>query len=399
VAISFPAPLRVPVYRNWWLAAQGSNAGTWMQQVAAAWLMLTATHSAGMVGVLSLAQRGPMLLLTPVAGRLADRRDRRVILAAMQLLQLVAAVGLTVVAALHAVTPANLIALSLVGGAGQALAGPAQLATVSSLVPRESIPAAVSLNSAGFNLARVVGPAIAGLLLVVGGATVCFAVNALSFVAPLVVATRLPVGSAGSRSDVATVRAAAGHVAASPALRRLVGGCAVFTFLAAPLTVLMPVYAHMLGGGPDTLGLLLAAFGIGATVGALGAVRLAGRLPRHRLIPLAMAVFALVALGAAAAPSALVAAPFCALAGLSWLLVFTSTNSAVQLLAPDRLRGRLLAIYLWSFGGPMAISGIVLGPVAGALGMRSALAIASLPLLVYAAWSLHSPVPSIDEPA
>ena len=119
LSLPAPAPLRLPLFRAWWLTAQGSNAGTWMQQVAAAWLMLDATGSAAMVGVLGLAQRGPALFLTPLAGRLADRRDRRTLLSVAIALQFVAAIGLTVAAVAGAAIPSVLIALSLVGGIGQ----------------------------------------------------------------------------------------------------------------------------------------------------------------------------------------------------------------------------------------------------------------------------------------
>ncbi len=391
-----PEPLRHRAYRGWWAAAQTSNAGTWMQQVAAAWLILDLTGSAAMVGVLGLAQRGPSLVLTPLAGRLADRHDRRTVLARANLLQLAAAAGLALCAAAGGLGPELLIGLSLAAGVGQALASPAQLATVSSLVPRDALQAAVSLNSLGFNLARVIGPAAAGLLLLAGGATVCFAVNALSFVAPTVVALRLPVTSAGARHGDATIGGALRHVRASRALRRLIVGCGVFTFLAAPLTVLMPVYARSLDAGPDGLGALLGAFGAGAAAGAIAGLRLARRQPRHRVIPLAMVAFAVFDAAAALAPTWTVAMPACALAGASWLTVFTLTNSSIQLIAPDRLRGRLLALYLWALVGPMAVSGVALGWVAGFAGIRAGLVLCALPLAAYGAWSVARPVPEID---
>ena len=249
-----------------------------MQQVAAAWLMLDATGSAAMVGVLGLAQRGPSLFLTPLAGRLADRRDRRTLLVRRHRAAVRGGVGLTAAAALGAAIPAVLIALSLVGGIGQTLAWPAQLATVSSLVPRSLLPDAVSLNSAGFNLARVVGPAVAGGFLLIGGATACFALNALSFLPLLRVIRRLPQASAGARDAAATVRGAVRHALDSPALRRLMTGCAIFAFCAAPLSVLMPVYAHDLGRRPG--GARRAARGVRARRGGGLDRRAAARPPR-----------------------------------------------------------------------------------------------------------------------
>jgi MFS family permease len=396
LSLHVPAPLRLPAFRAWWLTTQGSNAGTWMQTVAAAWLMLEATDSAAMVGVLGLAQRGPALLLTPLAGRLADRRDRRHVLLVAFVLQLAGAAGLAVAAGLGAAGPEALIALSLLGGVGQTLAWPAQLVTVSSLVPREQLPAAVSLNSAGFNLARVVGPAIAGGLLVVGGATICFVINTISFLPQLRVVRRLPEASAGGRNAAATFHEAVRHALASPALVRLMTGCGVFAFCAAPLTVLMPVYADDLGASADGLGLLLGAFGLGAAVGSIAVMRIVHRVPRHRIIPAAMVGFAFLYGAVATSPTWWLALPACALAGACWLAVFTSTNASIQLLSPDAVRGRVLALYLWLLTGPMALSGVFVGWLAGEAGIRAAFIATAVPLLAYGILTFVRPVREID---
>ncbi len=399
MVIAVPAPLRLPAFRSWWAALQISNAGTWMQQVAAGWLVYEQTHSAAAVGVLGLAQRGPSLFLTPLGGRLADRRDRRNVLAATLAAQLAAAIGLVVVAGTGNDTAMALIALSLAGGVAQALQYPAQLATISSLVPREAVHAAVSLNSAGFNLARVIGPAIAGALLVSSsGAVACFAVNAVTFAVPLVLTRRLPSASAGTRNDGATVRAGIGYARRSAPLRRLIVGCAVFTFCAAPLTILAPAYAHALGGGPGTLGLVLAGFGLGAAIGAIAVVWLGDRFGRHRVISGGMLAFAVLGGAAALAPGPIWGAVLCACAGAAWLGVFASTNASIQLITPDAIRGRMLSLYLWALVGPMAIAGVVVGVVAGPLGIRGALAVCSFPLAVYAVYAIARPVPGIDGP-
>jgi MFS family permease len=365
--------------------------------VAAGWLVFESTHSAAMVGLLGLAQRGPSLALTPIAGRLADQHDRRRLLAFTLAAQLLVASALTVVALAGHASPAVLIALSGVGGVAQALQYPAQLATISTLVPPESLHTAVSLSSAGFNLARVLGPAAAGALLLVSqGAAICFAANALSFVLPLVVIRRLPAASAGARTATATVRAGIRHAYRSAPLRRLLTGCAIFTFCAAPLTILAPAYADALGGGPDALGGLLAAFGAGAMVSAAFVVRLSHRIGRGRVISASMLGYAVVGAIAALAPSPLLAALPCALAGACWLAVFATTNASIQLISEDHLRGRMLALYLWTLVGPMAVSGLIVGWVAGLVGTRAALAGLSAPLAAYAIWALATPVPGVD---
>ena len=195
-------------------------------------------------------------------------------------------------------------------------------------MPPESLHTAVSLNSAGFNLARVVGPAAAGaLLLVPDGAAVCFGLEH-----PLVraAADRAPAGCrppAPARAPAAaTVRGGVAHAYARPALRRLLTGCAIFTFCAAPLTILVPAYADALGGGPDALGGLLGRVRAGAMVSALFVVRLSRRVGRSRVISCAMLGYAVVGAIAALAPSPLLAALPCALAGACWLAIRNRTK-------------------------------------------------------------------------
>lgn len=392
-----PAPLRIRAFRAWWAALQLSNAGTWMQQVAAGYLAFAATHSATWLGVVAFAQRGPSLVLTPFGGRLADRYDRRQLLAATFAIQLAAASGLAIAAATGRASGGVLVALSLFGGCGQAIQYPSQLATISSLVPGELLHSAVALNSAGFNVARILGPAIAGGLLAVrGGATLCFVLNAGSFVVPLVALRRLPASSAGSLTSDASVLAGIVVMWRTPALRRLVLGCAAFTFGAAPLTTLAPAYANALGGGPGWLGVLLGSFGAGAALGSGPVVRIARRYGRSIVIPGAMVAFAVSSAAAALAPNPWAAAALCALSGVSWLAVFSSTNASVQLISSDAIRGRMLALYLWALIGPMAISAPAVGWIAGRIGIREALVACSASVAVAGVFGLARRVDAID---
>jgi MFS family permease len=274
---------------------------------------------------------------------------------------------------------------------------PSQLATISTLVPADLLHSAVSLNSAGFNVARILGPAAAGLLLGLGeGATVCFLLNAASFLVPLLALRLLPAVSAGSRTSDASVTRGIVVMWRTPALRRLVLGCAGFTFGAAPLTTLAPVYASALGGGPGWLGVLLGAFGAGAALGSGLVVRLARRHGRSVVIPGAMVGFAVASAAAALAPSPWLAAPLCAVSGVFWLAVFSSTNASVQLISSDAIRGRMLALYLWALIGPMAISAPVIGWLAGRIGIREALVACSASVAVAGLFGLARRVPAID---
>lgn len=355
-----------------------------MQEVAAAWLMFEATGSATLVGILAFAARAAALVGTPFAGRVADRHDRRRVLLIAYALQALAAALLATAALGGVVSPAVLIAGSALGGCGQALAWPAQIATIATLVPEHELTAAISLNSAGFNLARAAGPAVAGLLLVTAGPVVCFALNAVSFLPQGLIVARLPAASAGTRDPDATVRAGLGIVRRSSELQRLLLGSTVFATLASAVTVLAPVYVRELGHGAAALGVVLGAFGAGAVVGSFVLIRFVSEERPEVVIPRAIALFAAGAIGTAVAPSLLVAAPCLALAGAAWLATFARTNAAIQTRAPDGARGRVLALYLWLLFGGMAVGGPLVGGLAQVTDARLALAVAGIGLGAFA---------------
>ncbi len=185
-----PEVLRVRAFRDVWLASMASNAGNWLQIVASGWLILEATGSPAAVGALALVTRAPAIALSALAGRLADRYDRRLVGIWTFLLQAAAAAALAVITFTAGVSVVAIYALTFLVGVGFALGLPAMLALIPSLVPRSQLSQAVSLNAAGINVARLLGPAIGGLTLAVFGATTCFALNALSFLALVAVLLR-----------------------------------------------------------------------------------------------------------------------------------------------------------------------------------------------------------------
>ena len=284
--IGVPQVLRVPEFRNVWLASMASNAGSWLQVVAAGWLILELTGSPAAVGALALVMRGPALLLSAYAGGLADRFDRRRLGAVTFLAQGAAAGVLAVLSAVGAATPAAIYLLTFVMGIGFALGLPAMLALIPALVAPERLPQAVSLNAAGINVARLAGPAIGGAVLAGLGPGPCFALNAVSFLALVAALAALPASPRQPpRANRAGLRPALAFAMRDPAARRLLLGMALFCTLAAPAQELAPVMAEALGGGPGALGLLLGAMGGGALLGAWGLERLTARgYPRHRAL-------------------------------------------------------------------------------------------------------------------
>ncbi len=398
--IPVPDALRVREFRDVWLASVASNAGSWLQIVASGWLILKATDSPAAVGALALVTRAPAILLAAYAGRIADRFDRRLVGIWTFLLQAVAAALLAVITWVDGVNVPAIYALTFVIGVGFALGLPAMLALIPSLVPRPRLSQAVSLNAAGINVARLLGPAIGGVTLAFAGATVCFTLNALSFLALVWVLLRLaprpPVRRGGERHRM---REAFAYARRDPAMRRLLLGMVLFTALASPIQELAPVVADRLDAGAGGLGLLLGAMGGGALFGAWLLERLqASGLQRHRALPIASLTFSAGLAVVALTPWLAVGILGMAFSGVFWIWMFAATNTAVQLLAPPPLLGRLLGLYQLSVIGPIAVGSTLAGLVAGQVGISATLTGCALLLAAWGAWSLRNDVPGIDAP-
>lgn len=391
-----PEVLRNRDFRSVWLASVASNAGSWLQVVASGWLLLLLTDSPAAVGALALVTRAPALL-SPYAGQLADRFDRRLVGIWTFLLQAVGAATLAVLSATGHAGVGALYALNFVVGLGFALGLPAMLALIPALVPRARLSQAVSLNAAGINVARLAGPAVGGATLAAFGATACFAVNAASFLVLVWALWRLPANRAAATATRARLPEALAYARRDPAMRRLLVGMAVFTALASPVQELAPVVARHIGSGPTGLGLLLGSMGGGALAGAWLLERLGARgLPRHRALPIATVIFAGGLTVVAISPWLWVGMAGMALSGAFWIWMFAGTNTAIQLRAPAPLLGRLLGFYQLSVVAPIALGSTVAGLVADRVGIVATLLGCAALLGTYGLWALRRPVPEID---
>jgi MFS family permease len=380
-----------------WLASVASNAGSWLQVVAAGWLMLQLTDSPAAVGALALVYRLPAIMLSTYAGQLADRLDRRRLGIVTFLAQAGAAAALAALAAADLATPSVIYVLTFVLGVGFALGLPAMLALVPALVPRPRLSQAVALNAAGINVARLVGPAVGGATLALAGSAACFALNAASFLA--LVAALLRLSPSPPRAPVRStrMRPALRYAVRDPAARRLLVGMALFTCLAAPAQELAPVVARRLGAGPAGLGLLLGAMGGGALVGAVMLERLGGRgYPRHHALPTATLAFAAGLGVVAASPWLPLTIAAMAVGGAFWIWMFAGTNTAIQLRSPRELLGRMLGLYQLSVIGPIALGALAAGGLAQLVGIRLSLAACAAALGAWGLWSLTHRVPAID---
>jgi MFS family permease len=340
-----------------------------------------------LVGALALATRAPSILLAPIAGSLADRYDRQRVAIAANGVQAVAAGALAVLAGFGLAGPGAILGLTLLLGIGFALGLPAQLALIPALAPPERLSQAVSLNSAGINIARLAGPALGGIVLATAGATAGFAVNAASFgVVMIVLATIRPRPATPSRG--AGIGEGFRHALSDPLIRRLLVGMAIFTGLASSVQELAPVITASLGGGPVALGMLLGAMGAGALAGVVVLEAVVGRLlSRERALPLATAMFGVLMVALAFAPGLPVALVIVALAGACWIWMFAGTNTGVQLRSPSHMLGRMLGMYQLAVIAPFAVGPILVGAVAQFAGIATALVGAAAILIGWGAWA------------
>ncbi len=388
--VSALSPFRHPVFRNIWLANLLSNFGGLIQSVGAAWLMLEMTQQADMVALVQTSIALPVVLFSLLGGAIADSLDRRRIMLSAQIFMLLVSIVLAVIAWQNLLTPWLLLAFTFLIGCGGSFNAPAWQASVQEMVPRAQLPAAVALNSMGFNLARSTGPAIGGAIVAAAGAATAFAVNAFSYLGVIAVLWRwrppqeprlLP------RERLASAMAAGlRYVLLSPSIRTVLMRSVVFGLGAGAVLALLPlIAARLVKGGPLVYGLLLGAFGFGAVLAALGSTQLRARFATESIVRGA-SVGAALALAITAISSGISLAALAMLgAGAGWVLALSTFNVTVQLSAPRWVVARVLALYQMAAFGGLASGSWLWGWVAEARGVDTALLAASGALLASAA--------------
>jgi MFS family permease len=380
------APLGNPTFRSLWIASLGSNLGTLVQGVGAAWLMTTLANSPLLVSLVQSATSLPAFLLALPAGALADVMDRRMIVLASNIWMSVVTALLAALTIFGGMSPGLLLGFTFVLGLGSALGTPAWQAILPEIVPREQLPSAVALNSAGFNLARSIGPAIGGLAVAWLGTGSTFALNALSYLGVIYVVARwrrqaltadLPAERMGG-----AMRVGLSYVRHAPDLRAVLARTALFIVFASAIWGLLPAVArYELAMGPTGYGVLLGCLGLGAVLGALVLPRLRDALGNDRLVVAGTLVYAGSTAVVALVPSMWAVAPALFVTGLAWLACMSSFNTQVQTGTPLWVRGRALAIYLLVVFGGMALGSAVWGAVAEHLRLSLALLAAATGLL------------------
>ncbi|MTH34177.1 MFS transporter [Paracoccus limosus] len=381
------APLRHADFRLLWSATLISNFGGLVQSVGAAWMMTQLTDSATLIALVQASNTLPIMLFALASGALADNFDRRKLLLGAQAFMAAMSLALALLTWQGWMTPLLLLSLTFLIGVGQAIYNPPWQASMGDLVPRADLPAAVSLNSVGFNLMRSVGPAAGGVITAVFGAAAAFAVNAASY-APLLGALlrwhpRTPERLTTREPFVAAVGAGLRYVALSPNLLRVLARGALFGFSAIAILALLPLVAKSHPeGGSLLFGLLLGCYGLGAISGALVNPRMRERLNNENIVQLAFAGFAGAALILAFTKPVWLHALAMLPAGASWVLALSLFNVSVQLSTPRWVVARALALYQTATFGGMAIGSWVWGGIASQHGIDTALACAAVPLLL-----------------
>ena len=352
-------------FRLLWFGACTSSIGTWMQQLAQAWLVLEISHSARMLGLDAFLANIPIFLFSLVGGVVADRMSRRHLLLGSQYVQMTSAFLLAALLYFKVVQIPYILALSFISGTAQSFGGPAYQALVPTLVNKEDLPNAISLNSIQFNLARVIGPVLGGLALTKLGAVWCFFLNGVSFIAVIISLYKLRVNFAPEKtkeSILTSMKQGFGFIRKQGAMEGLIILAFCMTALAIPMITFLPVFAKdVFRQGAGTYATLLVFSGLGSitgalTVAAIGHVQNKGRMALLMLVLLGggMAAFA-------RSSSVVFSCGMLFFSGAALIGTFTMITSLVQLTATDNMRGRVMSVFNVAFRGGMPMGNLATG--------------------------------------
>ena len=390
-------------FRVLWFGACTSSIGTWMQSLAANWLVLALTGSATYLGLDAFLQQLPIMLFTLIGGVLADRLDRRRTLLMSQYVQTATAATLALLVYFDVVAIWHVLTLSFIAGCAQAFGGPAYQSLIPSLVSKRDLANAIALNSIQFNVARVLGPLFAGAVLAVFATwgfadaspeamTACFTLNALSYLVVIYALSSLHVRHippTTTRPMLEELRGGLDYVRNSPAIPPLIVLAFATTFLGMPLLTLLPVYARdIYHQGVTEYSRMMAFSGAGAIVGSLFVAWL-GRFKRMGVTTLSVQVaFGLFIVLFAITRVIYVSYVLLFLTNVALMIVFSTVTSLIQLLAPNEMRGRVMSIYMLAFRGGMPLGSLASGYMASQFGAPAVLVVNGSLLMAVAAYFL-----------
>ena len=390
--VSLFRALRHRNYRLFFTGQSVSLAGTWITRIATSWLVYRLTGSVLLLGLVGFAGQIPTLFLAPVAGVFVDRWDRHRVLVVTQALSLVQSAALAALTLAGLITVGHILVLSVMQGVINAFDTPARQAFVVTMIEDPAdLPNAIALNSSMVNGSRIIGPSIGGALIAAFGEGWCFLIDAVSYVAVLgtLLAMRVePVRRAPQSGRLlAELRAGFEYVSRFAPARTLLLLLALVSLMGIPYTVLMPAIAReTLGGGPDALGFLMTASGAGALTGALW---LAGR---KSVIGLGRVILGGTLLfGAGLAAFSLSRTLWLSIAilpfvGAGFMVTLASTNTILQTIVTEELRGRVMAFYTMAFLGTAPLGSLLAGGLADRIGAPATIRVGGLACLAAGAW-------------
>lgn len=373
-------PLSNPLFRGLWTAATISYVGTWMQNVGAGWLMTSLTMSPLLIGLLQAAMSLPVFLVALPAGALADIVDRRRLLLATQISMVVISAAFGVLALLALATPWVVLGFTFLLGLGMVMNDPAWQAITPDIVTPRQLASAIALNSAAFNIARAIGPALGGIVIALAGSGAAFLINAASFAGVILFllhwknTAALPA-TPRTRSVGAAIRLGLRYLKSDQAMRAVLVRTGGFSLSASALWAMLPLVARQFGS--VGYGAMLSCFGLGALAGAALLPALRTRFSADALIGSGMLAFAFATLGLGSLRSL---SPLCAalsLGGAGWIIAVADLNAATQTISPAWVRARALSMYVLVLQGGIALGAALWGYLAVQSSIHSALAAAA----------------------
>lgn len=375
-------------YRLYFAGQLLSFVGNWMQSAAQAWLVYRLTDAPVMLGLVAFAGQAPVFLLATIGGAIADRHGRQRVLWYAQWGGLAIAAGLALLTASGRISPPLILLFATLSGVLSAFEIPARQALLADLVGKKELLGAVAMNSALVNAARILGPVLAGLLIAASGEALCFALNGVSYLAMILALSRMqprtPTPARGS--FMAQALDGLRFALTTAPVRALLALLAVASIMGSPYLVLMPVFAReIFAGGPRTLGLLLGAAGSGALLGALVLASRDGVRGLGHWVVVAAAIFGVSLIAFSQARSLWLALALLPAVGFGMIVQMAATNTLIQVMAPDRLRARVLAVYSMTLLGMAPLGGLLAGALAHSLGARWTVSLGGAVCLVAAA--------------
>jgi MFS family permease len=387
--------IRALRHRNYRLYIGGQSVsliGTWMTRVATAWLVYRLTDSAFLLGIVSFAGQLPTFIFAPFAGVWVDRLNRHRVLVATQILAMVQSLSLAVLALADVITIPEIIGLGVFQGVINAFDMPGRQAFVIQMVEdKQDLANAIALNSSMVNVARLVGPSLAGIIIAAVGEGFCFLIDGLSYlavIASLIAMRVMPHQRPAKQASVVhELREGWRYVSGFAPVRSILLLLALVSLVGMPYTVLMPIFAAgILRGGPHTLGFLMAASGVGALIGALALAARKSVRGLGRMIPIAAGLFGVSLMGFSQSRMFWLSLPLLLGAGFGMMVLLASCNTILQTIIPDERRGRVMSYFTMAFVGMAPFGSLVAGSLASRIGAPDTVSICGVCCMVGAIW-------------